>query len=64
MWCDLQLTKGGGGICFPDLKLDNATDISFIYPNKDKVYTVNGVQAKGWFTLDYNFTELAPVSRK
>ncbi|KAK4275373.1 hypothetical protein QN277_018466 [Acacia crassicarpa] len=62
LWCDLQLTKDGAGICFPDLKLNNATDISVICPNKDRVYTVNGVPTKGWFTIDYNLTELAPVS--
>ncbi|KAI9115601.1 hypothetical protein K1719_013270 [Acacia pycnantha] len=62
LWCDLQLTKEGAGICFPDLKLNNATDISSIYSNKDRVYTVNGVPTKGWFTIDYNLTELATVS--
>ncbi|KAJ1392515.1 PLC-like phosphodiesterase, TIM beta/alpha-barrel domain superfamily [Sesbania bispinosa] len=62
LWCDVQLTKDGAGICFPDLKLDNATDISFFYPGRAKSYLVNGVQNKGWFSLDFNLSELANVA--
>ncbi|XP_027331274.1 glycerophosphodiester phosphodiesterase GDPDL3-like isoform X2 [Abrus precatorius] len=62
LWCDLQLTKDEAGICFPDLKLDNATDISFMYPARAKSYLVNGVPTKGWFSIDYNLTELTGVS--
>jgi len=64
LWCDVQLTKDGTGICFPELKLDNATDISVVYPDKAKDYFVNGVSTRGWFTADYNFKELANVSRE
>lgn len=62
VWCDLQLTKDGAGICLPELKLDNATDIANIYLNKARVHTVNGVPTRGWFTVDYNLSELASVS--
>ncbi|XP_027343894.1 glycerophosphodiester phosphodiesterase GDPDL3-like [Abrus precatorius] len=62
LWCDVQLTKDGIGICFPHLKLDNATDISMAYPGKAKDYSVNGVQSRGWFSVDYNFDQLANVS--
>ncbi|KAL3007028.1 hypothetical protein AAZX31_08G313000 [Glycine max] len=62
LWCDVQLTKDGVGICFPELKLDNATDISIAYPGKAKDYLVNGVSTRGWFSVDYNFGELANVS--
>ncbi|XP_047181452.1 glycerophosphodiester phosphodiesterase GDPDL3-like [Vigna umbellata] len=62
LWCDVQLTKDGNGICFPDLKLDNATDISVVYQDKQKDYFVNGVSSRGWFSVDYNFKELANVS--
>lgn len=65
VWCDLQLTKDEVGICFPDLKLDNATDISLVYSNRARVYPVNGVPTRGWFSVDYNFTELfSRVSRE
>ncbi|XP_028777875.1 glycerophosphodiester phosphodiesterase GDPDL3 [Neltuma alba] len=62
LWCDLQLTKDGAGICFPDLKLNNATNIANVYLNKTRVYNVNGFPTRGWFTVDYNLSELAPVS--
>lgn len=64
LWCDLQLTKDGVGICFPDVKLDNATDISVVYPGKAKDYSVNMVPTRGWFSFDFNFKELQIVSRK
>lgn len=64
LWCDVQLTKDGVGFCFPDLKLNNATDISIAYPEKAKIYSVNGVPTQGWFSVDFNFNELANVSRK
>lgn len=62
LWCDVQLTKDGVGICFPELKLDNATDISVAYPGKAKDYSVNGVSTRGWFSVEYNFDQLANVS--
>lgn len=62
LWCDLQLTKDGVGICFPDVKLDNATDISVVYPGKAKDYSVNMVPTRGWFSFDFNFKELQIVS--
>ncbi|KAL5077424.1 hypothetical protein RYX36_016408 [Vicia faba] len=62
LWCDLQLTKDGVGICFPDIKLDNATDIIAVYPDKAKDYLINKVPIRGWFSVDYSFNELANVS--
>lgn len=64
LWCDVQLTKDGTGICFPELKLDNATDISVVYQGKAKDHFVSGVPTRGWFSVDYNFQELANVSRE
>jgi len=64
LWCDVQLTKDGTGICFPELKLDNATDISVVYQGKEKDHFVSGVPTRGWFSVDYNFKELANVSRE
>ncbi|XP_015163065.1 glycerophosphodiester phosphodiesterase GDPDL3-like [Solanum tuberosum] len=61
IWCDVQLTKDGVGVCFPDLKLDNASDINIYYKNKKSEYLVNGVSTQGWFSIDFNFNDLAPV---
>ncbi|AEE34580.1 Glycerophosphodiester phosphodiesterase GDPDL1 [Arabidopsis thaliana] len=58
LWCDLQLTKDGLGICFPDLNLANASTIDRVYPNREKSYSVNGVTTKGWFPNDFSLTEL------
>ncbi|XP_058081531.1 glycerophosphodiester phosphodiesterase GDPDL4-like isoform X2 [Magnolia sinica] len=56
-WCDVQLTKDGIGICAPDIKLDNCTDISSVYNDK-KTYSVNGVPVDGWFSVDYDLKDL------
>ncbi|XWS27786.1 hypothetical protein CRYUN_Cryun25bG0010200 [Craigia yunnanensis] len=61
LWCDVQLTKDAAGICFPDLKLDNNSDIANIYKDKQKAYLVNGVSTKGWFSIDYTFKDLRNV---
>ncbi|KAK4851307.1 hypothetical protein QYF36_014032 [Acer negundo] len=59
VWCDVQLTKDAIGICFPDIKLQNASNIGVAYKNKEKVYLVNGVPTRGWFPIDYNINDLA-----
>ncbi|KAG2682476.1 hypothetical protein I3760_11G193000 [Carya illinoinensis] len=59
LWCDVQLTKDGAGICVPDMRLENATDISFgVYKSRSKLYLVNGAPTKGWFSVDFTFSEL------
>lgn len=60
-WCDVQLTKDGAGICVPDVKLENSTDISLIFKGRDKVYLVNGVPTGGFFSVDFTLKELANV---
>ncbi|KAK7276906.1 hypothetical protein RIF29_18054 [Crotalaria pallida] len=62
LWCDVQLTKDGAGICFPNIKLDNATDIVYIFPNKTMSYPVNGVPTTGYFSKDYSLKDLSSVS--
>ncbi|KAG6592070.1 Glycerophosphodiester phosphodiesterase GDPDL4, partial [Cucurbita argyrosperma subsp. sororia] len=63
LWCDVQLTKDGVGICLPDLSFNNATDAKGILgENRSSVYLVNGVATKGLFTVDFNAEELANVS--
>ncbi|XP_055824741.1 glycerophosphodiester phosphodiesterase GDPDL4-like [Solanum dulcamara] len=63
-WCDVQLTKDGVGICFPDIKLNNASDIDAFFQNKQNNYSVNGVPQKGWFSIDFTFKDLEPISLK
>ncbi|XP_052177322.1 glycerophosphodiester phosphodiesterase GDPDL3-like isoform X2 [Diospyros lotus] len=60
-WCDVQLTKDGAGICFPDVTLDNASYIKHIYKNKGNTYYVNGVKTSGWFSVDFTINDLANV---
>ncbi|KAG6735435.1 hypothetical protein POTOM_061956 [Populus tomentosa] len=61
LWCDVQLTKDGEGICAPDLRLENSTSIAQVKQNKDKLYLVNGIPNRGWFTVDFTLNELSPV---
>ncbi|XP_022728843.1 glycerophosphodiester phosphodiesterase GDPDL7-like [Durio zibethinus] len=53
LFCNLQLTKDGIGICLSDIRLDNSTNIGMIFPKDPKSYNINGQQVKGWFALDY-----------
>ncbi|KAJ9153858.1 hypothetical protein P3X46_027253 [Hevea brasiliensis] len=59
LWCDVQLTKDGVGICAPDLRLENSTNISIL--NKYKTYLVNGVPTRGCFSVDFTFSDLSSV---
>nr|XP_029118533.1 glycerophosphodiester phosphodiesterase GDPDL4 isoform X2 [Elaeis guineensis] len=58
LWCDVQLTMDKVGICVPDIKLNNCTNIASVYPSREKVYDVNGVRTPGWFSVDYTLSEL------
>ncbi|KAF8033781.1 hypothetical protein BT93_C0134 [Corymbia citriodora subsp. variegata] len=58
LYCDLQLTKDGIGICQPDARLDNTTNIAMVFPKGEKTYKVNGQDLKGWFAVDYTSDEL------
>ncbi|RZS00460.1 hypothetical protein BHM03_00030149, partial [Ensete ventricosum] len=64
LWCDVRLTKDSIGICLPDMKLDNCTDIQYYFPKGTRSYKVNGVKTSGWFSVDYNMSDLAPVTCK
>jgi hypothetical protein len=57
----VQLTKDGVGICALDLRLDNSTGIAQVMKNKDKLYLVNGIPTRGWFTVDFTLNELSLV---
>uniref|UniRef100_J3LEB4 glycerophosphodiester phosphodiesterase n=1 Tax=Oryza brachyantha TaxID=4533 RepID=J3LEB4_ORYBR len=58
LWCDVQLTKDGAGICLPDINMNNCTGISSFDPKGIKTYNVNGVPVKGWFPMDYKSADL------
>lgn len=65
LFCDVQLTKDGKGICRTDLRLDNSTDISELFKNKKNTYIVNGKNITGWFSVDFTFEQiLSKVSAK
>lgn len=64
LWCDVQLTKDGRGICFPDIRLENASDIDLVYPKGQNTYDVNGVSTRGWFSVDFNLKDLGRVNSK
>nr|XP_043630293.1 glycerophosphodiester phosphodiesterase GDPDL3-like [Erigeron canadensis] len=62
MWCDVQLTKDGVGICLPDLNLGNASTIDQVFVDRSNTYPVNGVPMTGWFPVDFSFYDLQNVS--
>jgi glycerophosphoryl diester phosphodiesterase len=64
LYCDVRLTSDGIGICLSDIKMDNCTNVADLYPQGKKSYLVNGVPTVGWFSVDYNSTELEQVYRK
>ncbi|CAA6657783.1 unnamed protein product [Spirodela intermedia] len=47
LFCDLQLTKDGVGICRTDLRLDNSSNIADVFPDGDQTYKVNGSPVQG-----------------
>lgn len=61
LWCDVQLTKDEAGICFPDILLNNNSDVQDVFAKKDKTYLVNGASTHGWFSVDYTLNDLANV---
>ncbi|ESQ42906.1 hypothetical protein EUTSA_v10012748mg [Eutrema salsugineum] len=61
LWCDVQLTKDGVGICFPDVKMMNASNIQVAYPDRKNSYLLNGVPTQDWFTIDFTFKDLKTV---
>ncbi|XP_062222910.1 glycerophosphodiester phosphodiesterase GDPDL3 [Phragmites australis] len=61
LWCDVRLTKDGTGICLPNINMDNCTNIANVFPQGKKTYNVNGKSTAGWFSVDYNSTDLQEV---
>ncbi|KAF7140534.1 hypothetical protein RHSIM_Rhsim06G0225500 [Rhododendron simsii] len=65
-WCDVQLTKDGAGICFPDLRLENGSTVDRLpgQENKHNTYLVNGASMQGWFTVDFTLDDLWNITLK
>lgn len=61
LWCDVQLTKDGTGICFPDVTMKDASNMEVAYPNRKNSYLLNGVLTQDWFTIDFTFKDLTSV---
>ena len=64
LWCDVQLTSDGAGICFPEVTLNNGSDIGALFNQSSKTYLVNGVSRTGWFSVDFTLDALTNVSCK
>ncbi|XP_073124650.1 glycerophosphodiester phosphodiesterase GDPDL3-like isoform X2 [Henckelia pumila] len=64
VWCDVQLTKDGAGICLPDIRLDYYSGIAYFYAYNRSTYALNGIPVTGWFSLDFTLHELADVRLK
>ncbi|XP_074318186.1 glycerophosphodiester phosphodiesterase GDPDL3-like [Silene latifolia] len=62
LWCDVQLTRDGAGICFPNIMLNNASTVEAVYPNQANSYVVDGVKTDGYFPIDFTLEELRLVS--
>ncbi|KAL8093082.1 hypothetical protein AgCh_035099 [Apium graveolens] len=62
LWCDVQLTSDGAGICFPELTLNNGSDIGGLFNESSNTYLVNGVSRTGWFSVDFTLDALINVS--
>ena len=65
LWCDVQLTKDGAGVCLPDLRLNNGTNVEWILGDPpNTTYLVDGVATKGWFTVDFTLNDLSSNFRR
>lgn len=62
LWCDVQLTKDGAGICFSDLNLENSSTVSRVFPDRKKSYLVNGIPMEGYFPIDFTREDLMNVT--
>ncbi|WVZ92287.1 hypothetical protein U9M48_038364 [Paspalum notatum var. saurae] len=61
LWCDVQLTKDGFGVCLRDINMQNCTSIAEAYPARKRTYVVDGVRKTGWFASDFTIAELQSV---
>ncbi|CAO2211420.1 unnamed protein product [Urochloa humidicola] len=62
LWCDVQLTKDGVGVCLRDINMQNCTSVAQAYPTRKRTYEIDGVRKNGWFALDFTMAELQSQS--
>ncbi|KAI4294937.1 hypothetical protein MLD38_040773 [Melastoma candidum] len=62
LWCDVQLTKDGAGICFPDLNLANSSSVAKDFPDRLRTYLVNGNAEEGYFPIDFTYEEIMNIT--
>jgi glycerophosphoryl diester phosphodiesterase len=58
MWCDVQLTKDGVGVCLRDINMNNCTTVGQAYPARKRTYVIDGMHKTGWFVSDFTIAEL------
>ncbi|KAJ3679120.1 hypothetical protein LUZ60_017131 [Juncus effusus] len=58
LYCDLQMTKDGMGMCRNDIRLDNSTTVSSVFPKGMKEYVISGEKVRGYFSVDFTSDEL------
>ncbi|XP_066353480.1 glycerophosphodiester phosphodiesterase GDPDL4-like isoform X2 [Miscanthus floridulus] len=63
MWCDVQLTKDGVGVCLRDINMNNCTTVGPAYPARKRTYVIDGVHKTGWFVSDFTIAELRSAVR-
>jgi glycerophosphoryl diester phosphodiesterase len=64
MWCDVQLTKDGVGVCLRDINMKNCTTVDQAFPARRRTHVIDGVRKTGWFAPDFTIAELQSVYRQ
>lgn len=62
IYCNLQISKDGGGYCLSSLNLANTTNIADLLPDGPKSYVIDGQPMQGYFTVDYTAEQLSNFS--
>ena len=58
VWCDVQLTKDGVGICLRYKNMPNSPNGATAYPPKTNKYVIVGGPKTGHFSLDFTYSEV------
>lgn len=61
LWCNIQLTNDGIGICLPSLTMETISNIQEVYPMGNQTYNVNGEVLSGWFCISFKSTDLHKI---
>jgi glycerophosphoryl diester phosphodiesterase len=55
---DLQITRDGVLVCLHDLTLNRTTNVEEVFPDRFKVETVQGKEARQWYVSDFTLREI------